>query len=328
MNIAENVLALRHRIGKAHRDRREFCARDRRIRTEGAVLIASDHIQTCQHIHSICVPCIFCDIAEAGGDRYILIQQQVREHRRHFGARHAAVWPKAAIRIAVQEDLMVLGVQPICHTRVVRVSNPRLIWVRRWFRTWIWGWVRTWRRCFRPDQHEWRETAGAHMELDAVVQVFNFYLFKLCCRNILFVIAGIFAVTVQTAEMQQREIGILVRPFRIAPVNIGALAGRNPGMAVVGNHQIQILGFVMTGATGCKTVGIQPLARLFLQRVGACGTVSIFNNAVKQQGRNGIIRQFYASIIQGVGSARRRNRHRVAGLNFTSIHTIFIEATC
>src|SRR5699024_7132885 len=90
----------------------------------------------------------------------------------------------------------------------------------------------------------------------------------------------------------------------IAPVNVSARAGGDPGVAVVGIHQVQILDLILPVYVCAAEVAINPV----LQSAGAVGIR--VNDVVEQQGGQTVSRQPHTSVIQGIGSAALRlNRH-------------------
>ena len=163
-----------------------------------------------------------------------------------------------------------------------------------------------------PHQGEGGEAAGFHREGDAVVCLTDVgYGLDFAVGDVVGVEAGaapVAVVPVQVLEVEHLEGGAGVGPLGIAPVDGHVTAGLDPGVAVVGVHQIEVLDLVLAVFVRAA----QKIIGLFLQHLSAVGR-RIVNDAVEQQGRAVIIGQLHAGIVQGVGGIGRGNRHGGAG---------------
>ena len=112
----------------------------------------------------------------------------------------------------------------------------------------------------------------------------------------------------QVFEVNNRKLGILICARRIAPVDVYRLAGLDPGIAVVGVYQIQILDLIDIG------ISAECCCDSRFECVGTFRRSFILDDAVKQQGRLCPCKQ-YIGIVQGVGRALRRNSHSCSGIN-------------
>lgn len=132
-------------------------------------------------------------------------------------------------------------------------------------------------RCL-PYQGKGRESALVHMELQAIASVFSRHHGNRAVLDVLDIKAGLSAVPVQILEVQQCKICTCVCPLWISPVDVHTSLGADPGISVVGIHQIQVLDLI----AACAFRMPQDLIRLILQRrqpVYAVGR----DDAVKQQ---------------------------------------------
>ena len=159
-----------------------------------------------------------------------------------------------------------------------------------------------------PHQDKGGEAAGLHREGDAVVRLTDVgYGLDFAAGDVVGIEAGaapVAVVPVQVLEVEHLEGGAGVGPLGIAPVDGHVTAGLDPGVAVVGVHQIEVLDLVLAVFVRAA----QEIIGLFLQHLSAVGRC-IVNDAVEQQGCAVIIGQRHAGIVQGVGGIGGDDRH-------------------
>lgn len=106
-------------VGKGQCDSRKLSAGDGSIGTESTVGIAAQHTQAGQGIHGLGVPRAGGHVGEGLSDLHVLVQQQGIEHLSHLGAGHVLVGLERAVRIAAEEGVVLVGLQPAGHAGVV-----------------------------------------------------------------------------------------------------------------------------------------------------------------------------------------------------------------
>ena len=145
-------------------------------------------------------------------------------------------------------------------------------------------------------QSKGRELTGLHRELDALTGAHRLNGFYRTVFNVSDLKSGLCTVTVQVLEVYNRERGALIRASGITPVDAYRLVGLDPGIAVVGVHQIQILDLIDSGI--CTKLCLDSI----FKGVGTCSRIRILDNAVEQQ-RGGAFRHRYTGLADGVGGA-------------------------
>ena len=195
-----------------------------------------------------------------------LVGQQAEEDGGHLGAGDVGPRPDRAVLIADDIGDVVLGVE--AYRRIVRLGNRsygRVVLV--------------------PDEDKGREAGSADRELYVCAGVFN-----RDGSDVARVDAALNDINahlaVEALKVEQCKAGVPPRTCREWPVDGDVLIRRDPGVAVVGVYEVEILRLISPRRGGSAELRIRAVYEQL--RVGNGGAF-LFDDVVKEQHNAGIL---------------------------------------